>query len=84
LKDRINIVLSSQKKIFDEFSKNPGFYVCNSFENALSLVEQEISDISGNTFLIGGGSLYEEGINHQNCKDIFLKNIRILLCINLY
>lgn len=75
LKDRINVVLSSQPKLLSDYSKLEDFYVCNSFENALALIEQEISDKASNTFLIGGGSLYDEGINHQSCRELFLTRI---------
>ena len=76
LKDRINIVLSSNPKTVNGYKdKNPDLYTCDSLENSLSLVDQELGKKAGNVFLIGGKKVYEEGFEHPGCKELFLTRI---------
>lgn len=76
LKDRINIVLTSKPSIINGYdSKN--LKVCNSLDNALSMIDADYNDIAKNTFVIGGQKVYEEGLHHKNCKEVFVTRLGI-------
>ena len=76
LKNRINIVLSSNPRVINDYKeKNPDLYVCNSLNNSLALVDQELGKKAGGIFLIGGKKVYEEGFENPNCKELFLTRI---------
>lgn len=68
LKDRVNIVLCK------EYLEVPlGVMVSNSFEDALSqLWHDETVD---KIFVIGGGSVFAQAINHPDCEKIFLTEV---------
>lgn len=68
--DRINVVLTRNK----EYSKNlPKDVQCyNSLNDCLeNLSKQE----HGSIFLIGGGQIYNEGIKHPCCKNLFITKV---------
>jgi len=68
--NRINVVLTRNK----DYSKNlPKDVQCyNSLNDCLeNLSKQE----HGSIFLIGGGQIYNEGIKHPCCKNIFITKI---------
>ncbi|MBT4917080.1 dihydrofolate reductase [Candidatus Peregrinibacteria bacterium] len=65
--DRKNVVLTSQKDY-----KAKGATVVNSIEAALNLAQNEIETI----FVIGGGSVYKEFIDHPALTGIYLTQIQ--------
>lgn len=76
LSDRINIVLSSNPKVINDYKgKVSDLYVCNTLDNSLELVDKELERKAGNIFLIGGKKVYEEGFAHSNCKEVFLTRL---------
>lgn len=69
LPGRINVVLSRQV----EYNLPNGVLHFSSLNDALSALENEqINQI----FLIGGSSLYAEGLQHPQCKNIFVTEIK--------
>lgn len=78
LGDRINIVLSSNPKVINDFKdRSPNLYVCNSLDNSLEMIDKELGNKAGNIFLIGGKRVYEEGFSHPNCNELFLTRLGI-------
>jgi len=78
LPDRINIVLSSNPKLLNDYKHHEdNLYLCNSLDNSIAFVEQELGKRAGNIFLIGGSKVYEEGLSHPNCKEVFLTKLGI-------
>ena len=64
LPGRRNIVLSKTQPVIN------GAIVASSLESAL-----EKADPAGKTFVIGGGKLYQEAIEHENCKTLHITKI---------
>lgn len=62
LPDRINVVVSNTGGGTDV--KDGGRIVCRSLDGALLISK-------GKTFVIGGGQLYKEAINHIDCAGVF-------------
>lgn len=62
-KNRLNIVLSSQKLDLPE-----GVLLANSLDQALELAQNQ-------AFVIGGATLFKEAIQHSNCKKLILSHI---------
>jgi dihydrofolate reductase len=78
LKERINIILTSKSDYLKTIQKNYGeVYVCNSLENALQFIDTDLFDSVANTFIIGGSLLYEEALNHDNSREVFLTRVGI-------
>ena len=77
LKDRINIVLSSNPKVIsaEKEKKLDNIHVCSSLDESLAFVNQELGQKAGSVFLIGGQRVYEEGMANKNCKEVFLTRI---------
>lgn len=66
LKNRINIVISS-KNIDD------ADYCFKSLDKSLNFLN-ELNGIE-EVFIVGGQRMYEEGINHPNCENLYITHI---------
>lgn len=72
LPNRINMVLTrNHNQLFES-----GVLRCSSLEEALDLSE-ELCDkgVAESVFLIGGGQLFTQGVNHKKCQAIYLTQI---------
>jgi dihydrofolate reductase len=49
-------------------------FVANSLDSALQLIQDQIPNF-GEIFVIGGGILYAEAINHPDCNKIYCTEI---------
>ncbi len=94
LKNRINVILSRGEaaQILDapafgptRNSKNnpaqnpthsPGIITANSLDNALAKLEA-ITNLA-KIFVIGGGKVYQEAINHPACEKIYITHIHAI------
>ena len=79
LPNRYNIVITSKKNI-DVCLKNKinNIYFCNSFEKAITLGKLFKKDI----FLIGGYSLYKEGLERECVDNIFVTEVSNFIDVN--
>lgn len=74
LKDRINIVLTSKPSIIKGVNA-PNLHAIDSLDNALQFLDADYANSAKNTFLIGGARVYEEGLYHKNCRELFLTRL---------
>ena len=74
LPGRINICLTSQI-INYQYPHIKNVFFFDSLENALEFAYNR-KDVE-KTFVIGGGSLYEESIKHNDCNEILLNEIDV-------
>ena len=72
LKNRVNIVLTRQEK--SKISEDENVLVCDSLQNAFTLVE-EMSDKIETCWIIGGSSVYEEAMKNPRLDRIYITNI---------
>ena len=73
LKNRINIVISSNPFLRQELNIPPEVQVCDSLSAALEWVAQpSVLATVYRVFVIGGRSLYIESLDMPNCKKIFM------------
>ncbi|ORX48982.1 hypothetical protein BCR36DRAFT_404907 [Piromyces finnis] len=69
--NRINVVLSRNKEYAKNLPKEVQCYL--SLKECLeNLSKQE----HGTIFLIGGGQIYKEGIQHPSCENLFITNVK--------
>ena len=75
LPDRINVVLtrSDEAAVREKHGIPEDVVVSPSLEDALC-ASSKFSDI-GNVFVIGGGSVYKEAIEHPKCDRVFLTRV---------
>ncbi|MEK7495438.1 MAG: dihydrofolate reductase [Patescibacteria group bacterium] len=72
LPNRVNIVITRDKKFtISSRSKKDGnseVIICNSLEEAIKVSDFEISasNLNNEVFIIGGASIYEQGIKHAD------------------
>ncbi|XP_046673490.1 dihydrofolate reductase isoform X1 [Homalodisca vitripennis] len=73
LKGRINIVLSRS----EDNKYPPDVVMCNSFEEALEILDKPplVENIE-NVWIIGGSSVYEEAMRHDQCHRIYITWIK--------
>lgn len=75
LPGRLNIVLTTNPEI-ENYSEN--IVICNSFTKALELLNtNDYNDIE-NIWIIGGNSVYNETLKHENCHRIYLTEIKAI------
>ena len=80
LKDRLNIILTRRPQAFNDaavaaHSGSGGHQpalLAHDLDEALSLCDSE--DVES-VFVIGGGAVYEEALNHPRCASIYLTEI---------
>jgi len=76
LKERLNVVLSTQSKQDVVGGDSPDVVVCNSLEEALSSVEAAALDNKiESCWIIGGSSVYEEALKHPKLDKVYLTKI---------
>ena len=76
MKERLNVVLSSQSKQDVVGGDSPDVVVCNSLEEALSSVEAAALDNKiESCWIIGGSSVYEEALKHPKLDKVYLTKI---------
>lgn len=69
LKNRLNIVLSKQSNL----DLPSGVLNFTSLDEALNVLYKQTI---GKIFIIGGGSLYDEAIQHPDCRNLYLTEIK--------
>ena len=73
LKDRINIVITSQKS---DFSVYPNTYAFKTLGDATKYIQENNYKLQfGNTFIIGGQMLYNEALNTLQIDNIYLTRV---------
>jgi len=76
LKERLNVVLSTQSKQDVVGGDSPDVVVCNSLEEAFSSVEAAALDNKiESCWIIGGSSVYEEALKHPKLDKVYLTKI---------
>ena len=76
MKERLNVVLSTQSKQDVVGGDSPDVVVCNSLEEALSSVEAAALDNKiESCWIIGGSSVYEEALKHPKLDKVYLTKI---------
>ena len=73
LSGRLNIVLSRDPSVAEKISLPESVVVAQSLEDALSKIEGR-PDINS-TFVIGGGSVYEEAVQSDLCTKVYLTEV---------
>ena len=71
--ERINIVLSHDNSASFEPAK--GLHICNSLENSLHLIEQQLKDQVEEVYILGGARVFEEAMAHRLCQQVLLTRI---------
>lgn len=76
LKGRLNIVLTSNSSVRDEYKIPEEVLIFSSLNEALEKMNtKEYKDVIENVFVIGGGVLYKEAMYHPYCRKIYLTKI---------
>lgn len=70
LDNRINIVLSNNKDL-----KLEGAFVCNSITESFNILNKISNANMDNVFIIGGESIYNQAINNNKVKKIYVTEI---------
>ena len=70
LSDRLNVILTRNP----DFSLPEGCLKCSSLEDAFNMLDQ-YSDID-QVFVIGGASIYDQGVKLPQCKKMYITMIR--------
>ena len=70
LPDRFNIVISRQPRHMLNITRDT--YLCSSIESALELAN---TLSTGDVFVIGGASIYEQCIDMPNCAGIYVTKV---------
>eukprot|EP00457_Paulinella_chromatophora_P004125 gb/GEZN01004135.1/.p1 GENE.gb/GEZN01004135.1/~~gb/GEZN01004135.1/.p1 ORF type:complete len:517 (-),score=52.92 gb/GEZN01004135.1/:469-1998(-) len=73
LRNRLNIVISSQGKLRHELSTLESVVLCSSFMEAVTVgrSNNKVSEI----FIIGGGQIYKEALQSAHCQTIYLTQV---------
>merc|ERR1711874_126451 len=78
LRDRINIVLSRGSQVVTDTCPTGGdsqVITCPSFQAAVAKIDTDLSGLVETCWLIGGRSVYEEGLNNERVDRVYLTNI---------
>lgn len=70
LPQRLNVVISRQK----DLSLPDGVILAKSLNNAIELIEEKGSR-AGETFVIGGGQIFQEAVLSPFCRKIYLTRV---------
>ena len=73
LSSRVNVVLSKDNAIREKILIPNNVLVCNSLQNALSLLY--LNETVDEMFVIGGGTIYKDAIELPSCTKIYLTEI---------
>ena len=71
LSDRINIVLTKNKN----FEVNDGVFIADSLESSFDIIHKIQNSNKKNVFIIGGETLYREGIINKYCHKLYISEI---------
>ncbi|XP_023347882.1 dihydrofolate reductase, partial [Eurytemora carolleeae] len=73
LKDRINIVLTSQAELV---KVEEGVYVCPDFPSALDLLNTKLREEIEICWVIGGSSVYQEALKSPELSRLYITRIK--------
>nr|AIA18324.1 Dihydrofolate reductase [uncultured bacterium] len=68
LKDRLNIVVTSDKK----YEVPEGVHTASSLDEALAIAQKETTE---HCFVIGGAQLYEQAMQHPGLRNLYITEI---------
>ena len=83
LPKRLHLVISSRSK--DYFPDHDRLIICSSFEDALEKAKQlKINNKIENTFVIGGGMVYQQALKSNQLRYIYLNRFSKHYDCNIY